>query len=40
MKGNERHQGISELSKKANALAQRYYEEKDLEAREELKEVG
>jgi hypothetical protein len=39
VKGNESHQEISELSKKAHGLAKRYYEQKDLEAREELKEV-
>ncbi|NOR77647.1 MAG: hypothetical protein GQ523_04320 [Methanophagales archaeon] len=39
MKGNESHQEISELSKKAYGLAKPYYEQKDLEAREELKEV-
>jgi len=39
VKGNESHQEISELSKKAYGLAKRYYEQKDLEAREELKEV-
>ncbi|MEA3344004.1 MAG: hypothetical protein U9Q92_07635 [archaeon] len=33
------HQRLSSLSKKAHALAKRYYEQKDLEAREELKEV-
>jgi methylase of polypeptide subunit release factors len=30
---------LAELSKKAHALAKRYYEQKDLEAQEELKEV-
>jgi hypothetical protein len=30
---------LAELSKKAHALAKRYYEQEDLEAREELKEV-
>lgn len=30
---------MSELSKKAHALAKRYYELNDLEAQEELKEV-
>ena len=39
VKGNESHQEISELSKKAHGLAKRYYEQKDLEAREGLKEV-
>jgi hypothetical protein len=39
VKGNEFHQEISELSKKAHGLAKRYYEQKDLEAREELKDV-
>ena len=39
VKGNESHQEISELSKNAHALAKRYYEQKDLEAQEELKEV-
>ena len=38
-KGNESHQKLSELSKNAHALAKRYYEQKDLEAQEELKEV-
>jgi SAM-dependent methyltransferase len=38
-KYNELHQKLSELSKKAHALAKRYYEQNDLEAREELKEV-
>jgi len=33
------HQRLSELSKNAHALAKRYYEQKDLEAQEELKEV-
>jgi len=33
------HQRLSSLSKKAHALAKRYYELNDLEAREELKEV-
>jgi len=33
------HQRLSSLSKKAHGLAKRYYEQKDLEAREELKEV-
>ena len=36
---NEGHRELSELSKKAHGLAKRYYEQKDLEAREELKEV-
>ncbi|MEA2051204.1 MAG: N-6 DNA methylase, partial [Euryarchaeota archaeon] len=39
MKGNESHQEISELSKKAQGLTERYYEQKDLDARDELKEV-
>ena len=39
VKGNEFHQEISELSKKAHVLAKRYYEQKGLEAREELKGV-
>ncbi len=39
VKGNESHQEISELSKKAHGLAKRYYEQKDLEAREKLKNV-
>jgi Na+/phosphate symporter len=30
---------LAELSKNAHALAKRYYEKNDLEAREELKEV-
>ena len=33
------HQGLSSLSKKAHALAKRYYELNDLAAREELKGV-
>lgn len=33
------HQRLSSQSKKAHALAKRYYEQKDLEVREELKEV-
>ncbi|MCK4398603.1 MAG: N-6 DNA methylase, partial [Methanophagales archaeon] len=33
------HLKLAELSKRAHALAKRYYEQKDLEAREELKEV-
>ena len=32
-------QRLSSLSKKAHALAKRYYEQKDLQAQEELKEV-
>jgi hypothetical protein len=36
-KGNEVHQRISELSKKARELAKRYYEGKELEAGEKLK---
>ena len=36
---NEGHRELSELSKKAQGLAKQYYEQKDLEAREELKEV-
>ena len=39
VKGNESHQEISELSKKAHGLAKRYYEQNDLEAQEELKKV-
>jgi hypothetical protein len=39
VKGDESHQEISELSKKAQGLAKRYYEQKDLKVREELKEV-
>ena len=39
VKGNGSHQEISELSKKAHGLAKRYYEQKDLKVREELKEV-
>jgi hypothetical protein len=38
-KGNESHRKVSELSKRAHGLAKRYYEQKDLEAREGLKEV-
>jgi len=33
------HLKLAELSKRAHALAKRYYEQEDLEAREELKEV-
>jgi hypothetical protein len=33
------HREVSELSKNAHELAKRYYEQNDLEAREELKEV-
>ncbi len=33
------HQRLSSLSKKAHALAKRYHEQNDLQAREELKEV-
>ena len=33
------HLKLAELSKKAHTLAKRYYEQNDLEAREELKEV-
>ncbi|MCK4476214.1 MAG: N-6 DNA methylase [Methanophagales archaeon] len=33
------HLKLAELSKKAHALAKRYYEQNDLEAQEELKEV-
>ena len=33
------HLKLAELSKKAHALAKRYYEQDDLEAREGLKEV-
>jgi len=36
---NEGHQKLSSLSKKAHVLAKRYYEQKGLEAREELKEM-
>jgi hypothetical protein len=39
VKGNESHQEISELSKKAHGLAKRYYEQNDLEAREKMKNV-
>ena len=39
VKGNGSHQEISELSKRAHALAKRYHEQNDLQAREELKEV-
>ena len=38
-KNNHSHTKLSELSKKAHALAKRYYEQKDLEAREELEKV-
>ena len=38
-KSKEGQRRISELSKKAHGLAKQYYEQKDLEAREELKEV-
>ncbi len=38
-KSNESHRKVSELSKKAHGLAKRYYEGKDLQTREELKEV-
>jgi hypothetical protein len=38
-KGNEGHRKVSELSKNAHALAKRYYEKKDLQEQEELKEV-
>ena len=33
------HLKLAELSKKAHGLAKRYYEQKDLEAQEGLKEV-
>ena len=33
------HIRLAELSKRAHTLAKRYYEQNDLEAREELKEV-
>ena len=36
---DERHLRISELSKRAQGLAKRYYVQNDLEAQEELKEV-
>jgi hypothetical protein len=36
---NEGHRKVSVLSKRAHALAKRYYEQKDLEAQKELKEV-
>jgi len=36
---NEDHWRVSELSKRAHTLAKRYYEQNDLQAREELKEV-
>jgi len=35
----EVHWRVSELSKRAHTLAKRYYEQNDLEVREELKEV-
>ena len=38
-KRNEGHRKVSEFSKKAHELAKRYYGQKDLEAREELKGV-
>ena len=38
-KGKEVHWRVSELSKKAHELAKRYYEQNDLQSREELKEV-
>jgi len=38
-RSNEVHWKLSELSKRAHGLAKRYYEEKDLKAREELKGV-
>lgn len=38
-RASEGHLGISELSKKVHGLAKRYYEGKDLQTREELKEV-
>ena len=36
-KGDERHRRSSDLSKRAHGLAKRYYEGKELEAREELR---
>ncbi|MBE0516422.1 MAG: hypothetical protein IBX41_03380, partial [Methanophagales archaeon] len=36
---NVNHQKLSSLSKKAHALAKRYYEQNDLQAQEDLKEV-
>jgi hypothetical protein len=38
-RSNEGHRKASELSKKAHGLAKRYYKQKELEAREELKGV-
>lgn len=38
-KGDERHLRISVLSKRAQGLAKRYYEGKELEAGEKLKDV-
>ncbi len=38
-KGNERHLRISVLSKREQGLAKRYYEGKEVEAGEKLKEV-
>jgi len=38
-KEKEVHWRVSELSKRAHELAKRYYEQNDLQAREELKEV-
>jgi len=38
-KGNECHRRISELSKRAQGLAKRYYEGKELGAGEKLREV-
>jgi len=38
-KEKEVHWRVSELSKRAHTLAKRYYEQNDLQSREELKEV-
>ena len=38
-KSNESHRKVSELSKNAHELAKRYYEQNDLHAQNELKEV-
>ena len=38
-KSNEGHRELSSLSKNAHVLARRYYKQKDLEAREDLREV-
>ena len=38
-RGDERHLRISELSKRAQGLVKRYYEGKELDAGEKLKDV-